>query len=377
MNFFGIINSAMFFLLDQLHTLVHSYGLAIILLTVAIRLLLWPLNSSQTRSMRKMQELQPKIKSLQDKYKDNPAKMQEEMMKFYSENSFNPMAGCLPLLVQLPIFIGLYGALSSPAFLAQAGNEHFLFLKNLSHSLQTPPGRSFDGIYTIAKGTMSNAFTADTTVTLHMANGKTLPQEVADIHKLVMIHPQKIIDPSEPFTMTLDFKSLGLTPDYNTQVKAADALLMYNSSRELERIHFENQGGQLQAVVKAVPADTTPFPLSLVQNASRNWDVLLLILVYAVISLGYQRMMTGRQPKPVAGANDPAAAMQNNPAMKMMPVMFLVMFFFIPIPAGALIYLVVTTLFMLIQTWMVNAEEDKKAEAKQKPSKAVVDVKAD
>src|SRR4051812_33503075 len=103
----------MLFALTQIWGVVHSYGLAIIILTVGIRLLLWPMNTQQTASMRKMTELQPKLKALQAKHKDDPVKMQQAMMQFYSENKFNPMAGCLPMLIQLPIFIGLYAALNS------------------------------------------------------------------------------------------------------------------------------------------------------------------------------------------------------------------------------------------------------------------------
>jgi YidC/Oxa1 family membrane protein insertase len=357
----NIIYQAMFYLLNQLHDLVGNYGLAIVLLTVLIRVVLWPLNTAQTRSMRKMQELQPKIKALQEKHKDNPQKMQEAMMKFYSENSFNPLAGCLPMLVQLPIFIGLYGSLSSPHFLAQTIHEHFLFLDNLSHTLQSHAGEAMDGSFNAEK---DDTFSSDKTVTLTMADGKEREQEVGNQQKLITIVPKPIL-PGSPVTMTLDFKELGLSDDYKTLVKSADVLVMNNKSRELEKVHFNNVNGVLTQEVPTAPGKN-----------ELNFGVLALIVIYGALTMLYQQVMTAKQPK--LPKDDPAAAMQGS-AMKFMPLMFVVVLFFIPIPAGALIYLVVTTALMLIQTLWVNFTEDraKTNDSSGKPSNQIVDIKAD
>lgn len=357
----NIINQAMLYLLDLLHTAVGSYGLAIILITVLIRAVLWPLNSAQARSMKKMQELQPKLKALQEKYKDNPQKMQEAMMKFYSENSFNPLAGCLPMLVQLPIFIGLYGALSSPHFLADTVHEHFLFLKNLSATLQSHAGQPLDGTFNVEK---NDTFSSDKTVLLTMNSGKTQEQDVANQGQLIKVVPQPLL-PGEPMTMTLDFKALNLSDDYRNLVKSADVLVMNTKSHELERVHFNNVNGVL---AKEVPTQQG--------HSQVNYDVLALIVVYGALTLAYQQLMTGRQPKPAK--DDAAAQAMQSPAMKFMPLMFVVILFFIPIPAGALIYLVVTTALMLIQTLWVNYSEDKKSGTKSgRPSEQIVDIKAD
>ncbi len=88
-----------------------DWGMAIILLTIAIRILLLPLTWKQTKSMVEMQRVQPQLKALQVKYKDDKEKLQEETMKFYSENKVNPFGGCLPLLLQFPILIALYQVL--------------------------------------------------------------------------------------------------------------------------------------------------------------------------------------------------------------------------------------------------------------------------
>jgi YidC/Oxa1 family membrane protein insertase len=98
-------------ILSFFYGVIPSYGLAIILLTVLVRLVMFPLTYRQTRSLQAMQRLQPKIKELQRKHKGNRQKLNEEMMKLYKEHQVNPLGGCLPLLLQFPVFIALYAVL--------------------------------------------------------------------------------------------------------------------------------------------------------------------------------------------------------------------------------------------------------------------------
>lgn len=102
---------ALMSVLDFLHTFVGDYGWAIVLLTIIMRILMMPLTIKQTRSMHDMQRIQPMIKDIQKKYKDNKQKQQEEMMKLYEEHRVNPLGGCLPILLQMPIFIALFEVL--------------------------------------------------------------------------------------------------------------------------------------------------------------------------------------------------------------------------------------------------------------------------
>jgi YidC/Oxa1 family membrane protein insertase len=96
-----------------LEGITHDWGMAIIVLTVLIRIALLPLTWKQTKSMIEMQRVQPQIKALQEKYKDDKEKLQEETMKFYQENKVNPFGGCLPLLLQFPVLIALYRVLGN------------------------------------------------------------------------------------------------------------------------------------------------------------------------------------------------------------------------------------------------------------------------
>lgn len=95
--------------------IVPNYGIVIILLTIIVRIVLVPLTISQTRSMAKMQKLQPELKELQKKYKDDKQRLQQETMEFYKKNNVNPLAGCLPLLFQMPVFFALFQALRNPS----------------------------------------------------------------------------------------------------------------------------------------------------------------------------------------------------------------------------------------------------------------------
>lgn len=105
------IKNGLFWTLNGLYGFVGDYGLAIILLTIVLRIVMLPLTWKQTKSMYEMQKIQPKIKALQKKYKDDKQKLQEETLKFYQENKVNPLGGCLPLLIQMPIFFALYQVL--------------------------------------------------------------------------------------------------------------------------------------------------------------------------------------------------------------------------------------------------------------------------
>ena len=94
--------------LNFFYTLIPSYGISIMMLTVLVMALITPLTVKSTRSMLQMQRMQPEMKRLQAKYKDDREKLNEELMKFYRENKINPLGGCLPIVAQMPVFIIMY-----------------------------------------------------------------------------------------------------------------------------------------------------------------------------------------------------------------------------------------------------------------------------
>jgi YidC/Oxa1 family membrane protein insertase len=107
LGFFGFVSKALLLGMNWMHqSLKFSYGWAIVAITTLIKLVFWPLTQASTRSMKRMQALQPEIKKLQEKYKDDPAKLSQKQLEFWRKNKVNPMGGCLPMLLQIPVFFG-------------------------------------------------------------------------------------------------------------------------------------------------------------------------------------------------------------------------------------------------------------------------------
>lgn len=133
-------------LLAFFYSVIPNYGIAIVLVTVTVRLVLYPLTAKQARSMAAMQRLQPEIKKIQQKYKQDRQKLNEELMAFYKEHQINPLAGCLPLLLQFPVFIALFQVLRSPAKHIAGGTDLFrAFCPGVEQAAQCdePVGLSF------------------------------------------------------------------------------------------------------------------------------------------------------------------------------------------------------------------------------------------
>jgi len=127
---FGWLIDLMSDALVFLNGIVNNYGLAIILFTLIIKFALYPLTSKQTKSMKAMQDLQPKMEEIKKQYKDNKEKQQQEIMKLYKENNVNPAAGCLPMILQLAILIPLYRAIYGMGEIL--GDSTFLWIGNLT-----------------------------------------------------------------------------------------------------------------------------------------------------------------------------------------------------------------------------------------------------
>ena len=358
------LNQAMLFLLDTLHGGLGSYALAIIVLTVLIRAVLWPLNSAQTRSMKVMQQLQPKMKELQDKHKDDPMKMQQELMKFYSENKFNPLSGCLPTLVQIPIFIALYGALMSPDFITRAGDESFLFIQKLHHTLKTAGGDSLDGTFNVepnAKFTAGHVLKATYVGQAEPQDIKVSDLYVNDVNKLLRVTPRPLI-PGEPATVKLLQVDLGYDDTNMQRLESVDVPVTNPATRELETITL-TPNAEKDALTAEVPTQVT--------KPGFNIDVILLIALYAALSFGFQKTMSL-----INGATTPKSGPQAL-MMKFMPLMFVAFLFFVPVPAGVILYLIVAMVMMMLQNlWLWYRDKDKSPLGASSPKNEVVEVKA-
>jgi len=130
LGWFGPISLFLLRILNLFHRVTGNYGIDIILLTVFVKLAFWPLTKQSFQSMREMQRLQPEMQRLREKYKDDPTQLNKEVMELYKRHKVNPLGGCLPMVLQIPVFFGLYQALSSTIQLRHA--PFLLWIQDLS-----------------------------------------------------------------------------------------------------------------------------------------------------------------------------------------------------------------------------------------------------
>ena len=340
-------------ILKALADVAGSYGMAIVLLTVIIRLVMWPLSVSQQRSMVKTQQLAPKLKELQERYKSNPQMMQKKIAEFYKEHSFNPFAGCFPMLIQLPIFIMLYSALMSPQFNEMAGKSSFFFIKRLDANMRSHAGVSGDKTFGVAEG---DTFSTEKIITVYIDNKKQ-EAKIKDPGKAVEI--QGKIIPGEPVELKINLvDQLNLKSKELDKIQKADVPIINNATKELENITFIKKYGLLMADVKTVKVKSV-----------FHYDVLILVILFGITMFLSQKVMTtGNKNTPA----DPAQQAMQESMGKMMPIMITGMFVFVPIPAGVLLYMVVSNIIQVIQTVMINKQIE--AESPKKPD--VIDIVA-
>ena len=135
----GFVAKPIGYLLALIYRLVGNYGISLIILTVIVKLVLYPLYAKQIKSTANMSDMSEKSKEIQRRYANDKEKMNEEMQKLYAESGFNPMSGCLPMLIQFPIIMGLFALLRNPMkympddpTLMFANHESFLWIKDLA-----------------------------------------------------------------------------------------------------------------------------------------------------------------------------------------------------------------------------------------------------
>ena len=329
---------------------VGSYGWAIIVLTFIVRGALWGVNVQQQVSMRKMQSLQPKMKALQDRYKNNPQMLQQKMMEFYKENKFNPFSGCLPLLIQLPIFILLYTALMSPQFIQLAGDSSFLcitkdkcLISRLDNTLKSTTGTANDGVFGVNE---KDTFAIPKTIDVVMRDNSTMQVKIDNPAKALQI--QGDIVPGENVDFKIPLDNLKLKFEKLNNVYSTKIPVINNSTKEVETIEFKRQDSNLIANIKTNKSET-----------NFHYDVLFLVLLFGA-SMWFATKFTTSMAK---GADPTQQAMQKTMGTTM-PLVITAMFIFFPIPAGVLLYLIVSNIIQIVQTIIVNKQLDAK-EAKE------------
>jgi YidC/Oxa1 family membrane protein insertase len=345
-------------ILKSLSLFAGSYGLAIILLTIIVRLAMWPLGVSQQRSMRKMQLLSPKLKEIQNRYKSDPQTMQKKMMEFYKEHQFNPFGGCLPLLIQMPIFILLYTALISPQFIEIAGKSSFLFINRLDTTLMSHAGKTGDKIFGIEK---NDTFSTEKKIVVYTDKGA--------IKNVKITNPQKAIEkqgemvPGKPVDLKIKLDELNLPFSQLAKVQKADIPVINNNTKEIEHITFSRSDSLLTSNVETQAIKKV-----------YHFDVVALIALFGLSMFFSQKYMSNMN----TATMDPAQKAMQDQMGKLMPIMITATFVVVPIPAGVFLYMIVSNIIQIIQTIVINKQleaEDEAAKVSNVDNKTIQNAK--
>ena len=342
---FGIgflTNTIMLPILDFFYGIVPSYGLAIVALTLLIRFALYPLNAGSIRNMRRMKITQPlmqkKVKEIQERHKDDPAKLQQEMGGVYKEFG-NPLAGCFPVVLQMPILFALFATLRGSPFaditypvnlqiLPQDAIEQVqpqAFSAKQS-SLYVADGQHFPLAPVLPGGNRIGV--GDTAVVrLQTPEGDSISQLAADYadDPSVFVPRWEVTKGQELVEVDQNGQITALAPgDVTVQAKVTGlaATKGFLFIKELGRIGALGDEGEI------------------------HWDILGMILFFG-ISLYVNQLLSGQ-----SSSDNP----QQETITKLTPVLFSGMFLFFPLPAGVLLYMVLANVFQTAQSFILSKE---------------------
>lgn len=294
-----LITRPLGWIIEMIYSLVANYGLAIIIFTVIVKLILLPLNIKSQKAMRKQQKIQPILQELQKKYANDQEKLNREMMKLYKENNVSMTGGCLPMLIQMPILIGLYQVIQRP----------------LSYLV---------GVDWMAQEVIDKVYMLRDAMAASIGNLATQTEEMlARTYQIQLSQWAGIVNgPNDPWVLNFDFLGLDLA---NTPSAALNYLM---------RLDFSNPGviALLIIPVLAVVSQLLTTKLTQVQSGQNN-------------------------------KNDSASSTANQMSksmMLMMPIMTGVFTF--TLPSGIGVYWIVSSLVQLIQQLALNKYFDSKGE---------------
>ena len=335
-------NNIMLPILDFFYGLVPSYGFAIIALTIVIRLAVVPLSAGQIRNMRKMKIVQPLMKERQEqikqKYKNDPEKQREEQAKVMQEFG-NPLAGCLPLVLQMPILFALFATLRGSPFTNTPYDIDVQILPQeqieriAPQPFATKPKNIYidDGVHervaAMLPGGNKIAVGEKTKVELQTADGKSLNNLLAEYPSDKDLKPTlEVTKGSERVKINDDGTVTALEPgDATIQVTipgiAANTGFLF--IEKLGRVGVTDDDGNI------------------------NFDILAMVLMFGVGIYVNQQM---------SGSQNASGGEQQQAINKITPLLFSGMFLFFPLPAGVLMYIVVANFFQTGQTWFLMRE---------------------
>ncbi|MGB7375826.1 MAG: membrane protein insertase YidC [Rivularia sp. (in: cyanobacteria)] len=336
-------NNVMLPIIDLFYSIVPSYGLAIIALTLIIRLSLYPLSAGSIRNMRKMKIVQPvmqkRMAEVKERYKDDPQKQQEEMMNTQKEFG-NPLAGCLPLVLQMPVLLALFATLRGSPFATA----------NYNVNLQILPSEQIERIQPAAFATKPSSIYVDEGDRIKVA--AILPGG----NKLAVGEHTKIqyqtVD-GKPFEEVLEQH-----PENQNKL-----LPQWKVTKGAERVSIDSEGNvealqpgdvTIQGNIPGLAADTGFLFIDALgrvgaydDDGTIHWDIVSMIGLFGV-SLYVSQLISGQ-----GNATDNP---QQNTVAKLTPILFSGMFLFFPLPAGVLMYMVIGNVFQTLQTYILSKE---------------------
>lgn len=358
-------NNVMLPIIDFFYGIVPSYGLAIVALTLIIRFALYPLSAGSIRNMRRMRIVQPlmqkRMAEIKERYKDDPQKQQEEMVNVQKEFG-NPLAGCLPLLLQMPVLLALFATLRGSPF---AG-------VNYNVNLQILPAEQIERIQPQAFATPpQNIYIADgehTPVTAILPGGNKLA-----VGEHTKIQYQTV--EGKPFQVLLaEHPENKLIPDW--KITKGEDRIKIDAEGNIEAL----QPGDvtLQGTIPGLAADKGFLFIDALGRVGAidpdgkiHWDIVAMVIFFG-ISLYVSQILSGQN----SGGGNP----QQDTVNKITPVIFSGMFLFFPLPAGVLMYMVIGNIFQTLQTFILSREplpeELQKIVATQEKEAATAEQKA-
>jgi YidC/Oxa1 family membrane protein insertase len=349
-------NNVMLPILDFFYGIVPSYGLAIVALTLVIRFALYPLSAGSIRTMRRTRVTQPlmqkRVKEIQERYKDNPAKMQEEMGAVYKEFG-NPLAGCLPVLLQMPVLFALFATLRGSPFSDINYNVNLqIFPQEQIERIQpqaftTPPQNIYitDGVHA--------------RVAAILPSGNRLV--VGDKTKIDFQTPE-----GKPFSaLAAEYPDTNLTSRW--KVTKGEERVKVDANGNIEAL----QPGDVtvQATIPGLAANKGFLFIDALgrvgafdEDGTIHWDIVGMVIAFG-LSLYLNQVLSGQG----STSNNP----QQDTVNKITPIIFSGMFLFFPLPAGVLMYMLIANIFQTLQTYIVSREPlpenlQKLVEAEQK-----------
>ena len=335
-------NNIMLPILDFFYGIFPSYGFAIIALTIVIRLAVVPLSAGQIRNMRRMKIVQPLMKERQEqikqKYKNDPEKQREEQTKLMQEFG-NPLAGCFPLLLQMPILFALFATLRGSPFTNTPYDVNVQILPQeqieriAPQPFSTKPKNIYieDGVHdkvlAMLPGGSKLAVGETSKIELQTPEGKSFSNLVAEYPNKDLKPTIEVTKGSERIKVNDDGTITALEPgDATVQVTipgiAANTGFLF--IEKLGRVGVTDDNGNI------------------------NFDILAMVLLFGV-GIYVNQQMSGAQ-------NSGAGADQQQAINKITPLLLSGMFLFFPLPAGVLLYIVIANFFQTGQTWFLMRE---------------------